>query len=59
MLACNFGRHNRAEFDILYICLDDAGDLALTLDQEGFSVHTLGRKPGIDFTLVSRLSQFL
>ena len=59
VLACNFGRHNRAEFDIVYVCLDDAGDLALTLDQEGFSVHTLGRKPGIDFTLVSRFSQFL
>jgi glycosyltransferase involved in cell wall biosynthesis len=59
VLACGFGRKHRDDYDISYVCLDDTGDLAETLEREGFSVHVLARKPGVDLSLVSDFSRFL
>jgi glycosyltransferase involved in cell wall biosynthesis len=55
VLAADFGRVNRGMFEVMYVCLDDAGDLADQLREEGFEVHVLGRKPGFDFSLIKKL----
>lgn len=55
VLACEFGRQQRDAFDIVYVCLDEAGNMASIMQQEGFKVTVLNRKPGFDYGLTKRL----
>jgi N-acetyl-alpha-D-glucosaminyl L-malate synthase BshA len=59
VLAADFGRMHREAFDVMYLCLDDAGDLADSLKEEGFEVVVLGRNPGFDYSLPSKLGRIL
>ena len=55
VLACEFGRRHHDEFDVSYVCLDEAGNMASTMRDEGFRVTVFNRKPGFDYDLTKRL----
>jgi glycosyltransferase involved in cell wall biosynthesis len=55
VLACEFGRRHRDAFEVIYVCLDEAGNMASVMQQEGFKVTVLNRKPGFDYGLTKRL----
>lgn len=55
VLACEFGRQQRDAFEVIYVCLDEAGNMASVMQQEGFKVTVLNRKPGFDYGLTKRL----
>jgi glycosyltransferase involved in cell wall biosynthesis len=57
VLACEFGRRHRDKYDVIYVCLDEAGNLAKVLESEGFKVFVLDRKPGFDYGLTKRFSK--
>lgn len=46
---------NDGEFRTSVCCLDGLGELGEELRREGIKVHVLGRKPGLDLTLISRV----
>lgn len=59
LLAIDFARNQVDLFDSYFVCLDDAGELATSVQKEGFSVVDLKRKPGIDFELIRRFGRWL
>lgn len=59
VLACEFGRRHRDKYDVIYVCLDEPGNLAAVLESEGFKVFVLDRKPGFDYGLTKRFSKLL
>jgi L-malate glycosyltransferase len=46
---------NSQEFRTTLCCLDEVGEFGEQLRKEGFAVHLLGRRPGVDLSLVPRL----
>ena len=59
MLAAQLARCSASSFRVVFACLDELGTLGESLRDEGFPVHVLGRKPGLDWGCVSRLGKVL
>jgi glycosyltransferase involved in cell wall biosynthesis len=59
VLAARLARRLRDRFRFLFVCLDERGTLGQELDAEGFPVHVLGRRPGLDWRCTHRLAGLL
>jgi glycosyltransferase involved in cell wall biosynthesis len=59
MLAARLGRRFADEYRVCFICLDELGELGAQLRKEGFSVHVLNRRPGVDWRTAAQLGGFL
>jgi len=59
VLAARFARRLRDRFRFLFVCLDASGTLGDELAGEGFPVHVLGRRPGLDWRCSYRLAALL
>jgi glycosyltransferase involved in cell wall biosynthesis len=59
MLAARLARRMATQFQFVFACLDGLGTLGEALRKEGFPVHVLGRKPGIDWGCAARLGALL
>jgi glycosyltransferase involved in cell wall biosynthesis len=58
MLATRIARRLQDRFHFIFACLDGLGTLGKELQDEGFQVEVLGRRPGIDWACVRKLAQF-
>jgi sugar transferase (PEP-CTERM/EpsH1 system associated) len=59
VLAARLARQLRDRYRFLFVCLDEIGTLGEELRGEGFSVHVLGRRPGLDWRCSCRLARLL
>ncbi len=59
VLAARLARQLRDRYRFLFVCLDEIGTLGEELRDEGFSVHLLGRRPGLDWRCSYRLARLL
>jgi glycosyltransferase involved in cell wall biosynthesis len=59
VLAARLARRLRDRVRFLFVCLDERGTLGQELDAEGFPVHVLGRRPGLDWRCIYRLAGLL
>jgi L-malate glycosyltransferase len=59
VLAARLARRLRGAFRFVFACLDEVGPLGEGLRGEGFAVHLLGRKPGLDWSCPLRLARLL
>src|SRR6266446_5362407 len=59
MLAAQLARRLAPRFRIVFACLDELGTLGEDLLREGFPVHVLERRPGLDWRCVMRLASVL
>ena len=59
VLAARLGEQLRGRYRFLFACLDGLGPLAEQLRADGFPVHLLDRRPGVDWRVTWRLSRFL
>lgn len=57
MLAARLARRLQDRFHFIFACLDGLGTLGKELQDEGFQVEVLGRRPGIDLACVRKLAQ--
>jgi glycosyltransferase involved in cell wall biosynthesis len=57
ILAARLARRCSADFRVVFICLDELGTLGQELRGEGFAVHVMDRKPGLDWLCLKRLGQ--
>lgn len=59
VLAADLARQVRSQhgdrFRFVFLCLDELGPLGRTLEDEGFAVVDLKRKPGVDWSVARRL----
>lgn len=56
MLAARLARELRPAYRFAFVCLDELGTLGRELRDEGFPVHVLGRRPGVDLGFPRRLA---
>lgn len=59
VLAARLGRQMRERYRFVFACLDELGPLGEQLRADGFPVHLLHRRPGVDGKLTWRLRRFL
>lgn len=59
VLAARLARQLRERYRFVFVCLDELGSLGEQLAEEGFPVHVLGRRPGIDWRCMLRLAGIL
>jgi glycosyltransferase involved in cell wall biosynthesis len=59
ILAARLARRLRDRFRFVFVCLDDAGLLSGDIRADGFGVHVLGRRPGLDWGCPLRLARVL
>jgi glycosyltransferase involved in cell wall biosynthesis len=59
VLAARLARGLRDRYRFLFVCLDELGTLGEELRNEGFPVHVLGRRPGLDLRCTYRLASLL
>jgi sugar transferase (PEP-CTERM/EpsH1 system associated) len=59
VLAARLARRLRDRYRFLFVCLEELGSLGEELSAEGFPVHVLGRRPGLDWRLALRLAGLL
>lgn len=59
VLAARIARRLGDQFRFVFFCLDELGTLGEELRREGFAVHVLGRRAGIDWRCVTRLARLL
>jgi glycosyltransferase involved in cell wall biosynthesis len=59
VLAARLARRLGDEFRFVFVCLDELGTLGEELRGDGFTVHVLGRRPGVDWRCASRLAAIL
>jgi glycosyltransferase involved in cell wall biosynthesis len=59
MLAAHLVRNLAAACRFVFVCLDDMGTLGRQLSAEGFPVHVLDRRPGLDWNCARRLRNLL
>src|SRR6516165_4253528 len=59
VLAARLARRLRDRYRFLFVCLDELGTLGEELRNEGFPVHVLGRRPGLDLRCTYRLAALL
>jgi glycosyltransferase involved in cell wall biosynthesis len=56
VLAARMARRFARDYRVVAVCLDDLGPLGEALRDEGFPVHIVGRRPGIDPSCARRLA---
>lgn len=56
VLAARMARRLRDRFRFVFVCLDEQGVLGTELRAEGFPVHVLGRRAGVDWPCCRRLA---
>lgn len=59
VLAARLARRNRDHYRFVFACLDELGTLGRELQDEGFLVEVLNRRPGLDWRCTFRLARFL
>ncbi len=59
MLAARLARRLRERYRFVFACLEERGTLGEELQQEGFTVEVLARRPGLDLRCAGRLRRFL
>jgi glycosyltransferase involved in cell wall biosynthesis len=59
VLAARLAHRLAGQFRFTFACLDGLGTLGEALREEGFPVHVLGRRPGVDWSCAARLGAFL
>jgi glycosyltransferase involved in cell wall biosynthesis len=59
MLAARLARQLRDRYRFVFACLDDLGSLGKQLQDEGFPVFVLDRRPGVDWRCSLRLARLL
>lgn len=59
VLAARIGRQLRGRFRFVYACLDELGPLGQGLIDDGFAVHQLKRREGLDHRCMLALRRFL
>jgi glycosyltransferase involved in cell wall biosynthesis len=59
VLAARLVRRLRGAFRFVFACLDEVGPLGEELQAEGFAVHLVGRRPGLDWRCPLRLAKLL
>lgn len=59
VLASRMARQLSDRYRFVFACLDRVGELGEALMQEGFAVHLLNRRPGLDIRCAWRLARFL
>jgi sugar transferase (PEP-CTERM/EpsH1 system associated) len=59
VLAARLARQLRDRCRFLFVCLDEIGTLGEELRDEGFPVHLIGRRPGLDWRCSYRLARLL
>lgn len=59
VLAARIARRMSGRYRFVFFCLDDVGTLGEELRADGFTVHTLARKPGIDWRSMRRLARLV
>jgi sugar transferase (PEP-CTERM/EpsH1 system associated) len=59
VLAARLARQLGGAYRFLFVCLDELGALGEDLRRDGFPVHVLGRRPGVDCGCVLRLARLL
>jgi len=56
LMTANLTRSLQTGFRFVFVCLDERGELADVLGREGFRVHALQRRPGVDISCIRRLA---
>ena len=56
VLAARLARQLNLDYRFLFVCLDELGSLGQELRDEGFPVHVLDRRPGLDWRCAQRLA---
>ncbi len=59
ILAARMARRLRDRFRFVFACLDEQGVLGAELRAEGFPVHVLGRRAGVDWRCCRRLAALM
>jgi L-malate glycosyltransferase len=59
VLAKEYAQHTHQDFDVVFACLDDLGELGEGLRQDGYTVEVIRRKSGFDLGCAKRLAKFL
>jgi L-malate glycosyltransferase len=59
LLARQFADAARDQFDFVFVCLDEAGEMAGDLAGRGYGVEVLERRPGLDLGCAWRLGRVL
>jgi glycosyltransferase involved in cell wall biosynthesis len=59
VLAARIARRLNGRYQFVFFCLDSLGTLGEELRSEGFQVHVLERRPGIDWGCMRRLARLL
>jgi glycosyltransferase involved in cell wall biosynthesis len=59
VLAAKLARLLEAHFRVVFVCLDELGELGEQLRRDGFAVEVLGRRSGWDWRCTWRLASFL
>ncbi len=57
VLAAALARQLRDRYRFIFLCLDEVGPLGHQLQNQGFAVIDLARKPGVDFNVARRIHQ--
>ena len=57
VLAADLARHLSDDYRFAFLCLDGLGTLGRRLSDEGFSVGSFARRPGIDLGLIGSLKR--
>ncbi len=55
VLAAALARKLGDRYRFVFLCLDEVGPLGRELEEQGFAVVDLGRRPGVDLALAGRL----
>jgi glycosyltransferase involved in cell wall biosynthesis len=59
LLAGSIARELKQEFDFVFVCLDALGEVGAGLKRDGFAVHVLDRKGGLDLACGRNLRSIL
>lgn len=57
VLSGRLARQLKRSYRFLFVCLDELGPLGESLREEGFPVHTLDRRPGLDWRCMRLLRE--
>lgn len=56
VLAARLARQLSGRYRFVFACLDEVGTLGESLRDQGFPIHVLGRRPGVDLACARRLA---
>lgn len=56
-LVVDMSRAFKEDFDVEVICLDEPGEWAVGLREQGIAVHCLWRQPGLDLSIPARMAR--